>query len=34
MEIDRNSALFYLLRLRDGDEMRKLIMQRKEIESF
>lgn len=34
MEIYRNSSFFYLSRLRDGDEMRKLIMQRKEIESF
>lgn len=34
MEIYRNLSFFYLLRLRDGDEMRKLIMPRKEIESF
>lgn len=34
MEIYRNSSFFYLLRLKDGDEMRKLITPRKEIESF
>lgn len=34
MEIYRNLFFFYFLRLRDGDEMRKLIMLRKEIESF
>lgn len=34
MEIYRNLFFFYFLRLKDGDEMRKLIMLRKEIESF